>query len=85
MVMWGGLATAHTNRAVGNFLPISNALRAFEASVGGCPTEEEGLKALVEKPANWSEELNWKQVMLKVPSDPWGIRARRAKMVVAKE
>jgi type II secretion system protein G len=70
--MWGGVATAHTIRAVQDFLSISNALKTFEIHSGRYPTAEEGLRALVERPANWPMEKPWQQIMLKIPSDPWG-------------
>ncbi len=48
------------------------ALDAFEIDVGRYPTNVEGLRALVEKPASNSE--GWQQAYLKsgIPKDPWG-------------
>jgi general secretion pathway protein G len=48
------------------------ALDAFEIDVGRYPTNVEGLRALVEKPASNAE--GWQQPYLKsdVPKDPWG-------------
>jgi general secretion pathway protein G len=48
------------------------ALDAFEIDVGRYPTNVEGLRALVEKPASNAEE--WQQAYLKsgIPKDPWG-------------
>ena len=47
------------------------ALDAFEIDVGRYPTNAEGLRALVEKPASNAD--GWTQPYLKsVPQDPWG-------------
>lgn len=48
------------------------ALDSFEIDVGRYPTNTEGLRALVEKPASNSD--GWQQPYLKndVPRDPWG-------------
>ena len=50
---------------------IEVALDSFEVDCGRLPTNEEGLKALVEAPAN---ALNWHGEYLKrgTPKDPWG-------------
>lgn len=72
MVMWGGVATAHTIRALQDFLAIGNSIKTFQISAGRYPTEEEGLKALVEKPASYPQGRHWQQVMKKIPADPWG-------------
>ncbi|MDD5440013.1 MAG: type II secretion system major pseudopilin GspG [Candidatus Omnitrophica bacterium] len=49
---------------------IPSALDMFELDTGGFPTTEQGLNALLSKPANVT---NWKGPYLKrVPRDPWG-------------
>ena len=50
---------------------LSTALDAFEIDVGRYPTNDEGLKALVETPSNAKD---WKGPYLKraVVNDPWG-------------
>jgi general secretion pathway protein G len=47
------------------------ALDAFEIDIGRYPSNNEGLKALVEKP---SDAEGWQQPYIKrdVPKDPWG-------------
>ncbi len=51
---------------------LALALDAFEVDLGRYPTNVEGLRALVEKPASDSDE--WRQPYLSgnVPLDPWG-------------
>ena len=71
-VMWSGVATAHTIRAVQDFLLIGNALKTFHINAGRFPAEDEGLMALVEKPDTYPENRPWQQVMKKIPADPWG-------------
>ena len=47
------------------------ALDAFKAAVGGYPTADEGLRALVEKPA--TVPAGWTRPFIqKIPRDPWG-------------
>ncbi len=51
---------------------LGSALDMYRLEVGRYPSTEEGLKALVEKPAN---AANWNGPYLKkkkVPQDPWG-------------
>jgi len=51
---------------------LSAALDAFEIDVGQFPTTEEGLQALVVKPANMPPETVWNgPYMRQIPSDPW--------------
>ncbi|RYD67264.1 MAG: hypothetical protein EOP83_03160 [Verrucomicrobiaceae bacterium] len=72
MVMWGSFASAHTIRLVQDFLAISNALRTYQTNAGRYPTDEEGLKALVEKPASYPQGRHWQRVMLKIPERSLG-------------
>ena len=50
---------------------MGTALKSFEIDCGRFPTTEEGLRALVEQPANAN---GWKGSYLEkgVPNDPWG-------------
>lgn len=49
---------------------LETALDAFETDVGRFPTEDEGLQALYEQPA---DVRNWQGYLKKgVPTDPWG-------------
>lgn len=78
MLLWivfAGCASEGTrsNRVVQEFLTITAALKHFEREAGRLPTEEEGLRALVEKPATYPSDRNWKQVISEVPRDPWGM------------
>jgi general secretion pathway protein G len=48
---------------------IKSALNNFEVDNSRFPTSEEGLNALVQKPANLD---NWRGYLDKMPLDPWG-------------
>lgn len=53
---------------------IENALQLYKLDNGVYPSNEQGLKALVEKPNSEPRPGNWKAggYLAKVPSDPWG-------------
>jgi general secretion pathway protein G len=47
-------------------------LLMYQAKNGFYPSTEQGLKALVEKPATDPKPRNWSQLDNRVPRDPWG-------------
>lgn len=49
---------------------IETALAAYEMEVGDYPSTDQGLKALVERPSEVSEE-DWSQHLKDIPLDPW--------------
>lgn len=53
---------------------IESALQLYKLDNGNIPTTEQGLKALVERPASGPAAPNWKAggYLPKVPVDPWG-------------
>ena len=59
---------------VGSLREIRNALGHFYIDTGRYPTNEEGLKALVEKPvgAHGASTSDGPYLLLRVPRDPWG-------------
>lgn len=64
------IARSETTTAKAQIDAFDKALQSFRIDVGRYPTSGEGLKALVESPAN---ELRWRGPYLKdtVPLDPW--------------
>lgn len=56
----------------GDFASIDNALQAYRNNAGNFPSEQQGLKALVEKPSSSPRPRRWVQIMDQVPKDPWG-------------
>ena len=53
---------------------IENALQLYKLDNGVYPSNEQGLRALVEKPTSEPRPVNWKAggYLSKVPPDPWG-------------
>ncbi|MCW5799602.1 MAG: type II secretion system major pseudopilin GspG [Nitrospira sp.] len=53
---------------------IESALQLYKLDNGNLPSTEQGLKALVERPASGPAAPNWKAggYLPKVPVDPWG-------------
>lgn len=49
---------------------IMQAMRMYRLDNGRYPTNAQGLRALVERPADNS--ANWRQVLDRLPTDPWG-------------
>ena len=55
----------------GDFSSINNGLQSYKTNAGHYPAEQQGLKALVEKPTSTPRPRRWTQIMDKVPRDPW--------------
>ena len=56
----------------GDRVTIAAALMTYKATTGEFPLFEQGLIALVNRPKDLPPEVTWKQIMKKVPRDPWG-------------
>ena len=54
--------------------PIMQALKLYRRDNGRYPTQEQGLRALIEKPATHPVPNNWKDggYLERLPNDPWG-------------
>jgi general secretion pathway protein G len=63
---------AKTKRAKADCVSISSALMVYKINAGHFPTEKQGLRALVEKPADEPRPVDWVRSMSQVPKDPWG-------------
>lgn len=55
----------------GDFSSINNGLQSYKTNAGHYPAEQQGLKALVEKPTSAPRPRRWTQIMDNVPKDPW--------------
>lgn len=51
---------------------IAQALKLYRLDNRRYPTNEQGLRALVERPASAPLPGNWKPYLERLPSDPWG-------------
>ena len=71
-VMMVGPAGASGPRVPSDMISIRSALKMFKIDGGRYPTEEEGLRVLVERPATYPAGKRWKQIMDKLLLDPWG-------------
>ncbi|VFR20797.1 General secretion pathway protein G [plant metagenome] len=49
---------------------IAQALKLYRLDNGRYPSSEQGLRALVERPANGAN--NWRNYLERLPNDPWG-------------
>jgi general secretion pathway protein G len=66
------LDVAKEQRVRGDIIAISTQLKLYETLNLFLPTNEQGLKALVERPTTQPVPPRWKLLMEKVPLDPWG-------------
>jgi len=55
----------------GDFSSIGNALQSYKTNARHYPSQQQGLKALVEKPTTPPRPKRWTQIMDNVPKDPW--------------
>jgi len=51
---------------------IVQALKLYRLDNGRYPTTEQGLSALVTKPASGPVSSNWRPTLERLPNDPWG-------------
>ena len=51
---------------------IMQSLKLYRLDNGRYPTNDQGLQALVTKPASAPTPSNWKPYLDKLPKDPWG-------------
>ena len=65
---------ARVTAAQADIRSLSNALDLYKLDNFNYPTTDQGLEALVNKPAGSPEPKNWNQdgYLKKVPKDPWG-------------
>jgi general secretion pathway protein G len=75
------LERAKVKRVEADGHAITAALQMYKINNGAFPTEQQGLKALVEKPVDPPLPKRWIKLMTKVPLDPWD---RKYRLVVRK-
>ncbi|CAI08918.1 type II secretion system major pseudopilin GspG [Aromatoleum aromaticum] len=51
---------------------LMQALKLYKLDNRRYPTNEQGLRALVERPAGGPQPDNWKSYLERLPNDPWG-------------
>lgn len=63
--------SAKLQRVTSDFNTISSAVKMYRLNAGTVPTTQQGLDALVKKPASTPVPKRWTQVASEVPADPW--------------
>lgn len=71
--MDGVMNKVRTKKAEAELSVLRDALINYETTATQYPTTAEGLEALVEKPASWPEDVDYKRFLDRrsVPTDPW--------------
>jgi general secretion pathway protein G len=67
----GSLEKAKSDRTILQVKEIEKALEIYKIDNGNYPTNEQGLKALVEKPEDEPVPKKWKKLFDETPKDPW--------------
>lgn len=68
----GNVDVAKETRVEGDISNIATQLQLYEARNLRLPTQDQGLKALVEKPTTEPLPERWTQLLEEMPRDPWG-------------
>jgi len=63
---------AKIQRVEGDFNSITSALKMYKVNNGTYPSQQQGIRALVDKPSSSPEPRRWTRLMDRVPLDPWG-------------
>ena len=63
---------ARITKAKQDIRALEAALNLYKLDNFTYPTTDQGLEALVQKPAGSPEPKNWKKYMDRLPKDPWG-------------
>lgn len=67
----GQFEFAQDTRIRGDIQSITGQLKLYQATNGFLPSTEQGLKALVERPQSDPKPRQWRQLLERVPLDPW--------------
>ena len=62
---------AKLQRVTADFNAISSAINTYKLNAGTYPTTQQGLQALVTKPASTPVPKRWTQLSTEIPQDPW--------------
>lgn len=69
--MTGSLGYSQEVRVQADIRTVSTQLNLYQSMNGFYPTTEQGLSALVTRPDSEPRPRQWRQLMTKVPLDPW--------------
>ena len=68
----GRVGDARISKAKADIKTLESSLELYKLDNFVYPTTDQGLEALVTKPAGTPEPKNWKRYMDRLPKDPWG-------------
>ena len=68
----GNIDVARESRVEADIQSISTQIRVYEMQNLRPPTTQQGLQALVTRPGGDPPPRRWRQLLEKVPLDPWG-------------
>ncbi len=68
----GNVDVAKETRVEGDISNIATQFQLYEARNLRLPTQDQGIKALVEKPTTEPLPQRWTQLLEEMPLDPWG-------------
>ena len=67
----GNLEQAKIVVAEGDIQTVAAQLKSYESFAGFLPSNEQGLKALIERPTTAPQPERWTQMLQSLPTDPW--------------
>jgi general secretion pathway protein G len=70
--LMGNMEAAQIARVRADLSTFTTQLKTFETLMLRPPTQQEGLKALVERPTSGPKLANWRPLLDSMPLDPWG-------------
>lgn len=70
--LFGNVTKAKQTKVQSDIQAISAQLSIYRLDNNNFPSTDQGLEALVAKPTGEPAPRNWKQLLDKVPKDPWG-------------
>jgi general secretion pathway protein G len=70
-LMGGNLGYAQSVRVKSDIQGLTTQLKLYQAANGFLPTTEQGLGALVTRPDSDPKPTQWRQLLDKIPMDPW--------------
>jgi general secretion pathway protein G len=71
-LMRGNVDQAKITRAEADIQNLMTQLQMYEVQNGVYPTSQQGIQALVERPAGEPQPRRWRKLLDNVPIDPWG-------------
>ncbi len=70
--MTGIRDTAGDQATIAKIQQCTSKLEAYKLNAGHYPSEEQGLEALVERPASQPQPRRWRRFLERLPEDSWG-------------